>query len=117
MYKIKLDESEKITLFYKVEVGNYNHKVQYKINLSDKTYSLFEAGEEKFMEWESIVEDVESKIEDFIRLVEQKIINNKEVIFSSKINGNNKEVSKAETHLSKNLTVLDFLNNYNYNYN
>lgn len=116
MYKIKIEErenKEKVVIYYKVEEGTYKQKIQYKIDLSDKTYSLFEYGEEKFIEWEAIEDEIDLKLEDLIRTVENKIINNRQIIYSSKTGGRENEVIKAEKHLDQNRKVLEFLKNYN----
>ena len=116
MYKINIEEingTDKVVIYYKVVVGNYNYKQQYKINLTDKTYSYFEAGEEKFIEWEEIEEDIKDIIDELVSTVKNKIINNQEVIYSSKVRGDTKEEEKAKTHLSKNRQIIEFLKVYN----
>lgn len=116
MYKInieEIDEADKVVIYYKVEVGNYNHKQQYKINLTDKTHSLFEAGEEKFIEWKAIEEDIKNIIDELVSTVIKKTINNQEVIYSSKLRGDTKEENKAKVHLYKNRQIIEFLKVYN----
>lgn len=122
MYKIKLEpaceaeqqtlEENQVVIYYKVNTGNYNQKQEYKINLSEKSYSCFEQGEEVKIDWSVISEDIDNKIDEFKVMMKQRIMNNNEIIYSAFVNGDEKEVSKAKTHLEKNKIILEYLKEY-----
>lgn len=111
MYKIKLKE-DKVIINYNLETGMYKQKTLYQINLTDKTHSYFNSEEELLLEWNEIKDDLEIIFEDLKAIVDDKIFNNKNVIYTAQCEKNDKGEEKAKIHLEKNLIIKEYLNTY-----
>lgn len=116
MFNIKL-ENDNVIITFSLNTGNYDQKVNYKIDLTNKKYYICEE-EWVELEWELAVDSIKDKIELLKDTISDKILNNKNVIISYK-NEQRKtnkdcslQIEKARKHLLINEKIQVILNDY-----
>lgn len=85
----------------------------YKVNITEKkVIKISSEGVEKPLKWEDEKVRIKGIMEDALIELDENIINNKNVIYSAKMQKNEKEVKKAEMHLNKHKELIAYIKAY-----
>ena len=103
-------KENKVFLYAEIEPKHLDAVLE--INIDDKT-CVVDTVEGSFeVDWSEYLSEIENQVTESIVEVQQKIINNKNVIHSYSEEGNQQQVERNTKFLDRNLKLLEKLRNY-----